>query len=45
MAELKTQNNDGSIDSFLNQVDDEKKPEASFIVRDLMQEVAGEEYV
>ncbi len=42
MAELKTKKTDDSVDNFLNQVEDEKKREASFIIRDLMQEVTGE---
>jgi hypothetical protein len=43
MAELKTQENDASVDDYLNSVEDEKKREASFKVKELMEEVTGEE--
>jgi hypothetical protein len=43
MAELKTQENDASVDDYLNSVEDEKKREASFKVKQLMEEVTGEE--
>jgi hypothetical protein len=43
MAELKTQENDASVDAYLKTIEDEKKREASFIVKELMEEVTGEE--
>ena len=43
MAELKTQENDASVDDYLNSVEDEKKREASFKVKELMEDVTGEE--
>ena len=43
MAELKTQENDASVDDYLNSVEDEKKREASFRVKELMEDVTGEE--
>ena len=43
MAELKTQENDASVNDYLNSVEDEKKREASFKVKELMEEVTGEE--
>lgn len=43
MAELKTKENDGSVDDYLNSVEDDQKREASFIVKELMEEVTGEE--
>ncbi|MFL7838356.1 MAG: DUF1801 domain-containing protein [Candidatus Promineifilaceae bacterium] len=42
MAELKTQENDASVDDYLNSVEDEKKREASFKIKGLMEEVTGE---
>lgn len=43
MADLKTRENDGSVDDYLNSVEDEKKREASFKVKAIMEEVTGEE--
>ena len=43
MAELKTQDNDASVDDYLNSVENEKKREASFVVKELMEDVTGEE--
>jgi len=43
MAELKTQESDASVDDYLNSVEDEKKRDASFKVKALMEEVTGEE--
>ena len=43
MAELKTQEDDASVDDYLNSVEDKKKREASFEVKELMEEVTGEE--
>jgi nucleoid DNA-binding protein len=43
MAELKTQENDASVDHYLTSVGDERKREASFKVKALMEEVTGEE--
>lgn len=41
MAELKTKLNDGSVDAFLNAVDDEQKRADSFSVKKIMEEVTG----
>ena len=43
MTELKTQENDASVDDYLNSVEDEKKRDASFKVKALMEDVTGEE--
>lgn len=43
MAELKTKENDGSVDDYLNSVEDDQKREASFAVKELMEEITGEE--
>ena len=43
MAELKTQENDASVDDYLNSVEDEKKRAASFQIKELMEVVTGEE--
>ncbi len=43
MAELKTKENDGSVDDYLNSVEDEQKREAAFVIKTLMEEVTGEE--
>lgn len=43
MAELKTQENDASVDDYLNSVEDEKKRAASFQIKELMEAVTGEE--
>lgn len=43
MSELKTQENDASVDVFLNSVEDEKKRAACFKVREIMEEITGEE--
>lgn len=43
MAELKTQENDASVDDYLNSVEDERKRKASFAVKELMEEVTDEE--
>jgi hypothetical protein len=43
MAELKTQENDASIDDYLNSIEDEKKRVASFQIKELMEAVTGEE--
>lgn len=42
MAELKTKENDASVEAFLNGVADEKKRQDSFTILNLMQEVTGE---
>lgn len=42
MAELKTQKNDGSVDAFLNSVENDKRRTDAFKVLALMQEVTGE---
>lgn len=43
MSELKTQENDASVDAYLNRVEDEKKRAASFKVKEIMEEATGEE--
>jgi hypothetical protein len=43
MAELKTQENDASVEDYLNSVEDETKRDASFKVKAIMEEVTGEE--
>ncbi len=43
MAELKTQQNDGSVEKFLNAVEDENKRTDSFRILELLREVTGEE--
>ena len=43
MAELKTQQNDQSVEVFLNSVADEKKRQDSFAILNLMHEVTGAE--
>ena len=43
MAELKTQLNDGSVNDFLNSVENEKRKTDSFAVLELMKEATGEE--
>ena len=43
MAELKTQQNDQSVEEFLNQVADEKRRRDSFAIVQLMAEVTGKE--
>lgn len=41
MAELKTKLNDGSVDEFLNSVEDEQKRKDSFRIREIMEEITG----
>ena len=43
MAELKTKKNDGSVEAFLNAVDDEQKRADSFTVLELMKKITGAE--
>lgn len=43
MAELKTKPNDQSVETFLNNVSDEKKRQDSYAILKLMQEATGEE--
>ncbi|MEL6823973.1 MAG: DUF1801 domain-containing protein [Calditrichota bacterium] len=43
MAKLKTALNDGSVEDFLNSVEDVKKQEDSFRILKLMREITGEE--
>ena len=43
MAELKTKQNDASVEAFLNSVVDEQKRQDSFTILELMQEVTGAE--
>jgi hypothetical protein len=42
MAELKTKANDGSVDAFLNSVEDEQKRKDSFRICEIMEEITGE---
>jgi hypothetical protein len=42
VAELKTQENEASVEAFLNSVPDDKKRQDSFTILKLMQEVTGE---
>ena len=42
MAELKTKLNDGSVEGFLNTVEDEQKRKDSFALLKMMGEVSGE---
>jgi len=43
MAELKTQENDQSVDAFLQRVEDEKKRQDSYAVLEMMREATGAE--
>jgi hypothetical protein len=43
MAELKTKQNDQSVEAFLNSVTDEKKRQDSLTILNLMEEVTGAE--
>lgn len=43
MAELKTKQNDQSVEAFLNSVTDEKKRQDCFTILNLMKEVTGTE--
>ncbi len=43
MADLKTKENDGSVDDYLNSVEEEKKRRASFVIKEIMEEASGEE--
>lgn len=43
MAELKTQQNDASVEGYLNSVENKRRREDSFKVLELMKEVTGEE--
>lgn len=43
MAELKTKANDGSVEGFLNSVENTRRREDSFKVLQLMKDVTGEE--
>lgn len=43
MAELKTQENDQSVDAFLQQVEDEKRRRDCYTVVEIMREAAGAE--
>jgi hypothetical protein len=45
MAELKTQPHDGSVEAFLESVENERRREDAFTVLDLMKRVTGEEPV
>lgn len=45
MAELKTQPNDGSVETFLESVENERRREDAFAVLDVMKRVTGEESV
>jgi len=39
MSELKTKRNDASVETFLNNVEDVKKREASFTILELMKDI------
>jgi hypothetical protein len=43
MAELKTKQNDASVESFLNSVEDEQQREDSFFLLDLLKKITKEE--
>ena len=43
MAELKTKQNDQSVEAFLNRVEDERKRQDSFIILELMKDATGEQ--
>jgi len=43
MSELKTKRNDASVETFLNNVEDVKKREASFTILELMKDITQEE--
>jgi hypothetical protein len=43
MAELKTQQNDGDVDAFLNSVDNETRRRDAFVVKEMMSRISGEE--
>ena len=43
MAELKTKPNDQDVEAFLSSVENEKKRQASYTIKELMEEVTGEE--
>lgn len=42
MAELKTQENDASVEDFLNGIPDERKRADAFKIMQIMQEISGE---
>jgi hypothetical protein len=41
MAELKTKMNDGSVEAFLNAVEDDQKREDSYRLKEMMEELTG----
>lgn len=43
MAEIKTKQNEASVDAFLNKVKDEEKREDSYIIIEMMKKATGEE--
>lgn len=43
MAELKTNRNDGSVEAFLNGIEDETKRQDAFTILEMIQEVTGAE--
>ncbi|MCB2154054.1 DUF1801 domain-containing protein [bacterium] len=43
MAELKTKENDGSVEEFLNSVENPKRREDAFAILAMMKEITGEE--
>ena len=45
MSDLKTKQNEASVEGFLKSVENKKRREDSFVVLDLMKEVTGEEAV
>lgn len=43
MAEIKTKKNDESVEEFLNQVDNQKRKDDSFLILDLMKKITKSE--
>ena len=43
MAEIKTQQNEGDVDSFLNSVENERRRRDSFTIKEIMTRLSGEE--
>lgn len=43
MAELKTQRNDGDVDAFLESVENERRREDAFVVKEIMTRLSGDE--
>ena len=43
MAELKTQQNDGDVDAFLDSVENETRRHDAFAIKDVMTRISGEQ--